>query len=71
MKVIVEIVILFMKIRMIFIDSYYDQRTGYKFTVTPTGVQGDELRYDDVKRDSNWNGIWYSEGLVDDNNKDQ
>ena len=50
---------------MIFIDSYYDKRTGYKFTVTPTGVQGDELRYDDVKRDRNWNGIWYSEGSVD------
>lgn len=50
---------------MIFIDSYFDKRTGYKFVVTPTGVQGDELRYDDVKRDQNWNGIWYSEGSVD------
>ena len=52
---------------MLFIDSYYDKRTGYKFMVTPTGVQGDELRYDDVKRDGNWNGIWYSEGSVDKN----
>lgn len=51
---------------MIFVDSYFDKRTGYKFTVTPTGVQGDELRYDDVKRDMNWNGIWFSEGSVDD-----
>ena len=50
---------------MLFLDSYYDKRTGYKFMVTPTGVQGDELRYDDVKRDGNWNGIWYSEGSVD------
>ena len=50
---------------MIFLDSYNDKRTGYKFMVTPTGVQGDELRYDDVKRDQNWNGIWYSEGSVD------
>ncbi len=50
---------------MIFIDSYHDHRTGYKFVVSPTGVQGDELRYDDLKRDGNWNGIWYSEGTVD------
>ena len=50
----------------LFIDSYNDDRTGYKFVISPTGVQGDELRYDDVKRDRNWNGIWYSEGSVDD-----
>ena len=50
---------------MLFLDSYFDKRTGYKFTVTPTGVQGDELRYDDVKRDQNWNGIWFSDGSVD------
>ncbi len=48
-----------------FLDSYHDHRTGYKFTVSPTGVQLDELRYDDVKRDSNWNGVWYSAGSVD------
>ena len=52
---------------MLFIDSYHDHRTGYKFTVSPTGVQSDELRYDDVKRDSNWNGVWYSAGSVNEN----
>lgn len=51
---------------MIFLDTYHDRRTGYKFTVSPTGVQLDELRYDDVKRDANWNGVWYSAGSVDD-----
>jgi hypothetical protein len=50
---------------MIFIDSYHDHRTGYKFVVSPTGVQVDELRFDDIKRDGNWNGIWYSEGYID------
>ena len=49
----------------LFIDSYHDNRTGYKFTVSPTGVQSDELRYDDVKRDLNWNGIWHSAGSID------
>lgn len=52
---------------MLFFDSYHDHRTGYKFVVSPTGVQADELRYDDIKRDANWNGIWYSEGSVDEN----
>lgn len=52
---------------MLFIDSFHDHRTGYKFAVSPTGVQVDELRYDDIKRDDNWNGIWYSEGTVDEN----
>ncbi|NLB25320.1 MAG: carbohydrate binding family 9 domain-containing protein [Bacteroidales bacterium] len=50
---------------MLFIDSYHDHRTGYKFVVSPTGVQVDELRYDDIKRDGSWNGIWYSEGFID------
>ncbi len=49
----------------LFLDSFHDNRTGYKFNVTPTGVQSDELRYDDVKRDINWNGIWYSAGHID------
>ncbi len=49
----------------IFFDTYHDHRTGYKFTVSPTGVQMDELRYDDYKRDHNWNGIWYSAGHID------
>lgn len=52
---------------MLFIDSYHDHRTGYKLVVSPTGVQVDELRYDDIKRDNNWNGVWYSEGSVDTN----
>jgi len=50
---------------MLFFDSYHDHRTGYKLSVSPTGVQVDELRYDDIKRDNNWNGVWYSEGSVD------
>jgi hypothetical protein len=49
----------------IFLDTYHDRRTGYKFTISPSGVQGDELRYDDIKRDFNWNGIWESAGHID------
>jgi hypothetical protein len=51
----------------LFIDSFHDQRTGFKFVVSPTGVQADELRYDDIRRDVNWNGVWYSAGSIDEN----
>lgn len=51
----------------IWIDSFHDHRTGYRFMVSSTGVQADDLRYDDIKQDSNWNGIWYSAGSVDEN----
>ena len=50
----------------LFLDTYNDHRTGYKFNISPTGVQGDELRYDDFKRDFNWNGVWYSAAYIDD-----
>lgn len=49
----------------IFFDTYHDKRTGYKFTVSPSGGQLDELRYDDFKRDNNWNGVWYSQCTID------
>jgi hypothetical protein len=49
----------------LFLDTYNDRRTGYKFNISPTGVQGDELRYDDFKRDFNWNGVWYSAAFID------
>ncbi len=49
----------------LFLDTFHDHRTGYKFNVSPAGVQGDELRYDDIKRDRNWNGVWYSEATID------
>ena len=50
----------------LFLDTYHDHRTGYKFNISPSGVQSDELRYDDVKRDTNWNGVWYSAATIDD-----
>lgn len=49
----------------IWIDSFHDHRTGFRFMISPTGVQVDDLRYDDIRQDSNWNGVWYSAGSVD------
>jgi len=47
-----------------FIDPYHDHRTGYKFATTPSGVQNDDYRYEDVRRDSNWRGIWWVETSI-------
>jgi len=48
-----------------FIDPHHDHRTGYKFATTPSGVQNDDYRYEDIRRDSNWRGIWWVEATVD------
>jgi len=48
-----------------FIDPYHDHRTGYKFATTPAGVQNDDYRYEDVRRDKNWRGIWWVETSID------
>ena len=50
---------------MIFLDTFHDHRTGYKFAISATGVQDDELRYDDIGRDGSWNGIWESASSID------
>ncbi len=48
-----------------FLDPHHDHRTGYKFATTPGGIQSDNYRYEDTRRDSNWKGIWWVEGHID------
>ena len=48
-----------------FIDPHHDHRTGYKFATTPSGIQNDDYRYEDTRRDSNWRGIWWVEATID------
>ena len=48
-----------------FVDAHHDHRTGYKFATNPRGVQADNYRYEDTQRDSNWKGIWWVEGNID------
>jgi hypothetical protein len=48
-----------------FIDPHHDHRTGYKFATTPGGVQNDDYRYEDTRRDTNWQGIWWVETQID------
>src|SRR5687768_2645192 len=40
------------------IDSYWDKRTGFRFTVNPRGVQKDVYHSNDNSEDSNWDAVW-------------
>lgn len=47
-------------------DSYYDLRTAFSFTVSASGVRGDEfISYDGDDRDPNWNPIWDAATHID------
>ena len=49
------------------IDSYHDLRTAFSFTLSVSGVKGDEFISDNGNNwDSNWNPVWYAKTHVDD-----
>ncbi|KAA3660498.1 MAG: hypothetical protein DWQ10_06580, partial [Calditrichaeota bacterium] len=49
------------------LDSYFDQRTSFSFTVNAAGVKGDEaITKDGEGFDANWNPVWYTEVAIDD-----
>lgn len=48
------------------IDSYFDHRTAYSFTINAAGVKGDEaISNNGDTWDSNWNAIWFAEVSTD------
>jgi hypothetical protein len=48
------------------IDSYFDHRTAFSFTLTAAGVKGDAaISNDGNNRDSNWDPIWYGKASID------
>jgi Domain of unknown function (DUF5916)/Carbohydrate family 9 binding domain-like len=48
------------------IDSYHDQRTAFSFTMSASGVRGDEYITDNGNNwDSNWNPIWDGATQID------
>ncbi|MCA9733666.1 MAG: carbohydrate binding family 9 domain-containing protein [Deferribacteres bacterium] len=48
------------------LDSYFDQRTSFSFTVNAAGVKGDEaITKDGEGVDANWNPVWYAEVKID------
>jgi len=48
------------------IDSYHDLRTAFSFTLSVSGVKGDEFVSDNGNNwDATWNPIWYAKTQVD------
>lgn len=48
------------------IDSYHDKRTAFSFTVSASGVKGDEFVSNDGNNwDSSWNPIWETKTQLD------
>ena len=47
------------------IDSYNDDRTGFSFTTSASGVKGDEFISNNGNFDSSWNPIWYVRTKID------
>ena len=49
------------------IDSYHDQRTGFSFTLSVSGVRSDEFISENGNNwDQSWNPIWFAKTNVDD-----
>ena len=50
------------------IDSYHDQRTAFSFTLSVSGVRGDEFVSNNGDNwDANWNPIWYAKTHINKN----
>jgi len=48
------------------IDSYHDHRTAFSFTLSVSGVRGDEFVSNDGNNwDVNWNPIWFAKTHID------
>ncbi|MDP4265274.1 MAG: DUF5916 domain-containing protein [Bacteroidota bacterium] len=48
------------------IDSYHDKRTAFSFTLSVSGVRGDEFVSNDGNFwDASWNPIWFSKTHID------
>jgi hypothetical protein len=47
-------------------DSYHDRRTGFRFSVNPSGVKVDALHFDDTNSDDGWDAVWEVSTSVDD-----
>jgi hypothetical protein len=47
------------------IGSYRDERTAFRFSVNPRGVQADAFLYDDTRTDGSWDAVWQSATRID------
>ena len=49
----------------LYVDSYHDRRTGFRFAVNPAGVKQDGVLYNDGDEDWAWDGGWEATARVD------
>ena len=42
----------------LFIDSFYDRRSGFEYIVNAAGVKADYILFDDSGFDLSWDGVW-------------
>jgi hypothetical protein len=49
----------------LYVDSYDDGRTGFKFSVNPDGVKRDFAIFNDGEEDGSWNAVWDVAARVD------
>jgi hypothetical protein len=47
------------------VDPYFDRRSGYQFSVNPSGSIIDKTLYNDEWNDSTWDGVWESAARID------
>ena len=50
----------------LYLDPYYDKRSGYFFAVNAGGTLIDGVLYNDEWDDESWDGVWEGKVLVDD-----
>jgi uncharacterized protein DUF5916/cellulose/xylan binding protein with CBM9 domain len=49
----------------VFIDSYNDRRTAFRFSINPAGVQKDVFHSSDFNEDLGWDAVWTAATRVD------
>jgi hypothetical protein len=49
----------------VLLDSYYDRRTAFAFTVNPRGVKSDKQYSEDVREDPGWDAVWEVATAID------
>ncbi|MEX0603040.1 MAG: DUF5916 domain-containing protein, partial [Bacteroidota bacterium] len=50
----------------VFIDPYYDRRSGFFFALSAAGTMVDGTLYNDDWDDTSWDGVWEGEVRIDD-----
>jgi hypothetical protein len=50
----------------VYLDPYYDRRSGYYFALNSAGTQYDGTLYNDSWEDNSWDGVWEGKSRRDD-----